>query len=108
MTVTRLNPSAQITSGTPTKAQSDVSTGYCWYHKVGRLVVACANFQDPTPAGNAAVMSGFPKPSNRVLLSVASGDKAERMWLGTDGVLYWDTNYYTAWTNANFAYLAAE
>lgn len=106
MTYTRLNP--DITSGTPTAANSHVSVGsYSWWRKYGRIVVACANFNDSSPSANSEILTGYPAPSDGVAIAVVGGSPG-RCVLSTSGKLIWDgSSYASGWVNAQFSYLSA-
>ena len=105
MAYTRLNP--ETSSGTPTAGQSDVSTGFNWWFRYGDIVVANVNFKDATPAANEAVLKGFPAPSQRVTMSIVCGVDPRRMFLDTDGKLYWDNIGTNNWSQMNFSYQAS-
>lgn len=74
--------------------------------KIGRIVIAALNFNDASPANNAAIFDGLPKPNyGRVPFSGVTASTATRFLLTIDGQVQWDGNGVAGWTNALLVYV---
>ena len=93
---------------TLTKAQNDITVGNQFCYTYGKLCFVSFCLQDPTPAANAAVLTGFPKPKYYLNIGVGSNANGSGFKLSTSpgDRIIWDGTT-TNWVNVCFAYIIA-
>ena len=94
----------------PLTASSDITDGYSYCAKVGRIVIVGLNMQVTTAIANAnkVMMSGLPNSTAKVFFDIASDGSARRCYISEDGYVKSDSSSIpTGWYDGSVAYISA-